>query len=174
MILYASKKLPAYDLLELAVREVWGWPALPEIVREEGGKPRFAHHPEAHFNLSHSGGLALCGLGSAPIGVDIQIVKSTWREGLPGRVCSREELLWLERQPHRWQAFAQLWALKECRVKYSGTGLRGDLRTIPIPLPECGNTLCQKDDLWFRLFSGEGWEGAICGQTPPPEELRWK
>ena len=174
MILYASEGLPAYALLELAAREVWGWPSLPEIVREEQGKPYFAHRPQAHFNLSHSEGLALCGLDGAPIGVDIQVIKTTWQEGLPRRVCSQAELCWLDGQEDRWRAFAQLWALKEARVKYSGTGLRGDIRSIPIPLPEGGNTLYRMDGLWFRRFSGENWEGAVCGETPPPEKLCWK
>ena len=82
LILYSASGLTARaharELLTLAVREVWGLSPLPEIAQREGGKPFFPDREELHFNLSHSGDLALCGLDRAPVGVDIQIVKA-WR-----------------------------------------------------------------------------------------------
>ena len=160
----------AYDLLARAVRETRGLSPLPEIQRAEGGKPYFPHHPHLHFNLSHSGPYALCALSSAPVGVDIQIVKDSWNPRLPARVCSGEQLAWLERQPDRLRAFTLLWAMKESRAKYTGTGLRHDIRGIAVPLPESGETLCQIDGLWFRLFSGADYEAAVCAAEIPPEE----
>ena len=174
MILYASDHLRAYDLLELAAREVWGWQTLPELARTQEGKPYFPALPDHYFNLSHSEHLVLCALDSAPVGVDIQVIKRTWRPGLPKRVCSERELAWLEQQDDLWAAFTQLWTLKECQVKYTGTGLQGNFRSIPIPIPECGQWRHQQGDLWFGLYSGTGWQGAVCGEYPPPETILWK
>lgn len=177
MKLYAADSLTdragAYRLLERAVLETWGLSPLPELTREKDGKPFFADRPDCHFNLSHSQPYALCALGDRPVGVDIQIIKENWREGLPWRVCSRHELDWLDGQSDRWGAFAQLWSLKEARVKYTGTGLRAAIREIAIPLPEPGGSLYRLDGLHFRIFSGSGWRAAVCAQQPPPEDITW-
>ena len=170
MILYGtsglSSRAQARDLLALAVRETWRLSPLPEIARREGGKPYFPGHEGLHFNLSHSGDLALCALDSAPVGVDVQIVRE-WRPGLPARVCSGAELDWLEGQPDLWSAFTLLWTLKEARAKESGRGLTFPIRDIRVPLP--GNGPVRIDGLWVRTWTGSSWAAAVCGHTQPPE-----
>ena len=172
MILYSAKGLTARTqargLLALAVQETWKLSPLPRIARQEGGKPFFPEHTDRHFNLSHSGDLALCALDSAPVGVDIQIVKE-WRPSLPKRVCSPSELEWLGRQPDFWPAFTLLWALKESRAKESGQGLRQSIRDIRVPLPADGPAAL--DGLWFRTWTGPGWTAAACGHSEPPEKI---
>ena len=80
MVLYGAEHLTeraqAYDLLERAARLHWGWDRLPEMAREERGKPYFPGAPQYHFNLSHSGPFALCALSDRPVGVDIQVVQA--------------------------------------------------------------------------------------------------
>ena len=174
MVLYCADDLnndgQAYDLLALAVRREWGLSPLPEIRREDGGKPYFPGLEQRQFNLSHSGTLALCGLDEAPVGVDIQIVKQ-WRPKLPARVCCQAELDWLDRQPDPGLGFAALWSLKEARVKQSGLGLRTHIREIKIPLPERWDGPVLLDGLWFRVYFGEDFAAAACGLTPPPENF---
>lgn len=172
MVIYSAGGLTsrsrARELLALAVREAWGLSPLPELARREGGKPFFPEREELHFNLSHSGSLALCALDSAPVGVDIQLVKE-WRPSLPRRVCSESELAWLEEQPELWPAFTLLWTLKEARAKESGRGLTSSIRDIRVPLPGGGPVLF--DGLWFRSWSGTGWAAAVCGHSEPPEKI---
>ena len=64
-----------WPLLELAVREQWGWSALPPVERSPRGKPLFAGKHDRWFSLSHSEGIALCALSSAPVGVDVELVR---------------------------------------------------------------------------------------------------
>lgn len=172
MLIYSANGLTARaqarDLLALAVQEAWGLSPLPEIARQEHGKPYFPGHTGLHFNLSHSGDLALCALDTAPVGVDVQFVKE-WRPSLPRRTCSAEEQAWLEEQPEFWPAFTLLWTLKEARVKESGRGLTPDLRDIRVPLP--GQEPVLFDGLWFRTWSGPGWAAAVCGHSEPPENF---
>ena len=172
MLIYSAAGLTARaqarDLLALAVRETWGLSPLPEIARQEHGKPYFPGHTGLHFNLSHSGDLALCALDSAPVGVDIQLVKER-RPSLPRRACSAEEQAWLEEQPEFWPAFTLLWTLKEAQVKESGRGLTPDLRDIRVPLP--GQEPILFDGLWFRTWPGPGWAAAVCGHSEPPGEI---
>lgn len=163
----------AYTLLTTAVHQQWGLSPLPDIFRTPDGKPYFPALSQRHFNLSHSQPYALCALSETPVGADIQIIKDSWREGLPRRVCTETELAWLDRQADRWRAFALLWALKEAKVKYTGTGLRVGIRDISVPLPAQGRTLYQHGGLWFRIYSGTDWMAAVCGEHPPAEELVW-
>ena len=176
MVIYATdhieSRTQAYDLLARGAREVWSLEQLPAAERTEEGKPFFPDFPNRHFNLSHSGSFALCALSDTPVGVDIQIVKDSWREALPRRVCSPRELEWLGEQRAYWEAFALLWALKEARGKYTGKGLRA-AREISVPLPAAGRSLYLHDGLWFRIYTGEGWQAAVCGEEEPPEELIW-
>lgn len=166
-----TRRGQAYDLLGLAAKERWALSPQPPILRDEGGKPRYEGAPERHFNLSHSGSLALYALGDAPVGADIQIV-APHRPGLPGRVCSPTELEWLERGD-TWERFTQLWVFKEALGKFRGTGLTHPIRDMEVPVPKDGPGLYSAHGLWFRLYRGDGWYAAVCGQTPPPAEIRW-
>ena len=178
MVVYASDKVgnreDAYALLSRCAGEVWGLSPLPALERSADGKPYFPAHPGYHFNLSHSEPYALCALDTSPVGADIQRIRNDLRPGLPRRVCSPEELSWLDAQSDRWRAFALLWALKEAKVKYTGTGLRVGIRETSVPLPEAGTALYSHEGLWFRVYKGGDWMAAVCGEHEPPEELIWK
>ena len=175
MILYGADGLTrrdqAHRLLALAAAEHWGLSPLPAAERAEFGKPFFPDLPERQFNLSHSGPYALCALDRRPVGVDIQTV-GPHRPRILQRVCSREERAWLDEQSDLWAAFAQLWALKESRAKYTGAGLTSPIAEIRVPLPAPG--VLTLDGLHFRVYSGPGWRAAACGESPPPEEILWK
>lgn len=177
MVLYGTYGLThrtqAYHLLSIAAKEHWGLSPLPQLVRAPLGKPAFSSGQGLEFNLSHSGSFALCALDHAPVGVDIQLVKS-WRPSLPRRVCSPKEMEWLENQENFWRGFTALWAMKESRAKQSGQGLRGSIAAISVPLPRSNETLYAHQRLWFRLYFGPDWVGSACGTAPPPEEIHWR
>jgi 4'-phosphopantetheinyl transferase len=177
VVLYGTSQLKrredAYLLLATAVREVWALNPLPEIQRQKGGKPYFPSEPGREFNFSHSGTLCLCALDDRPVGADIQVLRNT-RPGLLQRVCSPEELDWLEAQPDAQRAFAALWTLKECLVKQSGVGLTRNIQSLPIPIPQNGAGLYRREGLWFRTYAGENWMAAVCGEAEPPEEILWR
>lgn len=176
MVLYgaacANARHRAYHLLALAAQREWGLSELPPIARREGGKPYFPSHPQLEFNLSHSGDLVLCALDHAPVGVDIQVIKAM-RPGLPARVCSPRELLWLGQGADLWPRFAQLWALKEAYVKYTGAGLTRSISGIQVPLPAPSEDRGTLEGVHFRIYEGQGWRGACCGRHMPPGEIRW-
>lgn len=156
MILYGADGLTrrdqAHRLLALAAAEHWGLSPLPAAERAEFGKPFFPDLPERQFNLSHSGPYALCALDSRPVGVDIQII-GPHRPRILQRVCSPAERDWLETQPDLWTAFAQLWALKESRAKYTGAGLTSPSPKSGSPYPPPG---CWR------------WTGCAFASTPAP------
>lgn len=88
----------------------------------EYGKPRLAHHPSIHFNLSHSADYALCAVADAPVGVDVQEMLD-YDEALARHCLCDEELAWLAAQDDKSLAFTRLWVRKESLMKLTGEGL---------------------------------------------------
>ena len=161
----------AYGLLAELLAAEYGLPGLPELERQAGGKPFFPQRPDLHFNLSHSGGLALCGAGTAPLGVDIEAIRPR-RAGLARYICSPEEYAWYERLGGDWESLYTIWTLKEARVKCTGEGLRQRPEAIAVPLIGPGQT-GELEGLVFRSYAGDGWLGAVCCVPPeePPERI---
>lgn len=165
--LLASETLDAQTLLLRAL----GMDVLPDVVRDGRGKPRFSARPDLHFNVSHSGPYALCGLSDENIGVDIETIRPR-RTLFVQKVLSPGEYQWYLDRGGRWPDFYSLWTLKEARVKHSGRGLDCPPRTIAVPLLSPGGAK-ELDGLTFTLYGGNAWRAAVCtgGQTAPLEWL---
>lgn len=140
----------AYELLARAIQQVWGMDALPGIARTESGKPYFPDHPERHFNLSHSGGLALCALSDTPVGVDIEVIRPR-RENLPAYVFKGEDYERYLALGGDWDSFFTLWTEMESIIKYTSEGLKAYRRAV------------RPDGCVLSNLSGDGWKGAVCG-----------
>ena len=162
----ADGKRESAALLARALEAVSGLTELPPIDRLPGGKPWFPAYPAICFNVSHSGPLALCGVGAAPIGVDVERVCPRGA-GLPRYALSEAEFQWLQARGGGWGDFYTLWTLKEARVKQEGTGLRRPPRTIAVPLLAPGEA-GERDGLHFRAYGGADWRAAACVRPPEP------
>ncbi len=168
-----TQREDAYTLLAFAARRRWELDQLPAIARSKQGKPCFPDFPQYQFNLSHSGPFALCVLDDHPVGADIEVIRPHHPK-LARRICSPEELVWLETQDDQISALCQLWTHKEALVKYLGTGLTLPLRSIRVPLPPAA----QQEDLHFHSIVTQDWCACVCGLTAPtplvfvsPEEI---
>ena len=147
-----------WPLLGLAVREQWGWSALPPVERSPRGKPLFAGLADRWFSLSHSGGIALCALSSAPVGVDAELVRPR-REGLFDYALSEAERSGFD---GTWEDFYRLWTLKESWCKREDSPLFPPREvTVPPPCPH-------------KSYAGEGWRAAVCCEDDPPQEILWR
>ena len=97
----------------------------------EQGKPSLVRHPNLHFNLSHSGTLAVCAVSGEPVGVDVETICDHGDE--VARYCYQpKELDWLSQAPDRAQAFTRLWVRKESYIKLTGTGLSREPRSFSV------------------------------------------
>lgn len=168
----------AKELLAWGAARYWGLDPLPRLTVGERGKPWFSDCPQHHFNLSHSGMLALCALADQPVGVDIQEIRMQWRPSLVTRTCTPEERAWLSSRGDRVEDFAQLWALKESAGKQTGYGLPYPPSRQPVPLPELGQPydleqIYTLGEVAFRVYRGENWRGAVCGLEDPPQAIQW-
>jgi 4'-phosphopantetheinyl transferase len=93
------------------------------------GKPALAHPPglPVRFNLSHSGGLAVCAVTQRhDVGVDVESPdRQTDVLGLAQRFFAKHEVDQLRRKPpedQKW-VFFEFWTLKEAYIKARGQGL---------------------------------------------------
>lgn len=145
--------LCAYALLAQALRERFGWRAIPEIALAERGKPFFPDYPDLHFNLSHTRGAVLAGLAGLPVGVDVERIR-------PVRPRTGEML----GLPETEADFFRGWVRREARAKRTGTAVGGALRREPPPVP--GEAYYPLD-----LFPGYA-AGAACSADEVPGALR--
>ena len=132
----------------------------------ENGKPYFPALPDFHFNLSHSGELALCAVSPTPVGCDVETVS-----GIDLAVARRffhpEERAWLFSLPEgeREAAFLRLWTCKESFIKAVGLGLALPLEDFSVSLGDAV-TLRQGVDArpWrLRSLRDGGAFYALCG-----------
>lgn len=146
--------LCAYALLGLALRESYGWDALPEMAWTDAGKPWFPSLPNLHFSLSHTAGAVLAGVSETPIGVDIERLRP-----VPRRLAAR---LGFDAP----EAFFREWTRREASVKRSGAGL-------PALAADLGQSLVQ-EGLW-SIDILPGYAASACGEPddlPEPVRLR--
>ena len=102
---------------------------LPEMLREEGGKPYFREGP--HFNLSHSGGGTAVAVSLRPVGVDIESpARRADYAGISRKFFFRSEAEAVEKAPEHLRAkvFLDLWTAKEAMTKLAGAGIYKSLR----------------------------------------------
>ena len=112
----------ARALLGLALRREFSLEldALP-MERGPQGKPYFPGVP-VEFSLSHCRGMVCAVLSAVPLGVDVQPARP-YSQRLAQRICTPEELAWLEGSPQKDRDLMALWTWKEAVMKLWGQGM---------------------------------------------------
>jgi 4'-phosphopantetheinyl transferase len=118
-------------------------PAALEFANGPRGKPHLAHPPEAkshlHFNLTHSGQLALIGLATIELGVDVEKIRHLeCLTDIARRHFSEAEFAALDALDGsaRELAFYRCWTRKEAYIKALGEGLTMPLDTFDVSVCE--------------------------------------
>lgn len=114
-------------------------PAAIEFSYNDFGKPRMhpPGEPELHFNVSHSGNLALFAVARVPVGVDVEQIRPDFAtEEIAERFFAAEEVAALRGLPKDLQprAFFHCWTRKEAYIKACGQGLSMPLRDFAVSL----------------------------------------
>ncbi len=114
-----------------------------QLDADAGGKPVLAgdRHGERtpHFNVSHSGDVAVCALSTNPVGVDVELVRPTGaarrrdhvalaRRAFGSPVAAR--LAGLDEDAQE-REFLRLWTRHEARLKLAGRGIGAGLDHVP-------------------------------------------
>ena len=102
--------------------------------RGEHGKPTLHDYPGIHFNISHCHRAIAVVVDSRPVGIDVERF-TTPDDSLLRYTMNEHEVHEVLAAEHPDQCFAQLWTRKEALVKWQGTGITTDLKTLLEPLP---------------------------------------
>ncbi len=132
------------------------------------GKP-FFRELGLQFNISHSHGLAVCGLSSLPLGVDVERARR-FSPALRERTAAPEEAgLWQTDSPDG--TLTQLWTCKESYIKYTGLGLSQGVEGIRFAALGQRPQLAQKGGVRFfslpLLRGGERFWLTVCHEGGP-------
>lgn len=129
------ESVAAYLLLREALLGEYGVDDNPEFEYDVGGKPRLKGHHDIFFNLSHCREAAICVVDTVPVGVDIETVRP-FKDALARHVLSPEEYSVVAASFNPAVEFIKLWTKKEAVLKYTGEGIRSDLKTTLTNLSE--------------------------------------
>ena len=127
-----DKKLSAisYLLCIYALRDCFSLKN-PIIETDEKGKPFLRDYPNIHFNISHCKAGCVCAVSDKAIGIDIQNYVDYSHE-VAVRVCSRQELEYIDKSENKSVAFTKIWAMKESYLKMRGDGICVDLKKADV------------------------------------------
>jgi 4'-phosphopantetheinyl transferase len=89
------------------------------------GKPQLPAATGLHFSLSHAGDVALCAVGGAPVGVDVEAVPAGagYLELMSALEPRERRAVGALPAAERAAAFTQCWVRKEAYLKGTGEGL---------------------------------------------------
>ena len=155
--------LGAGILLDMGLKEYGLREKDAAIVYGDNQKPYLKDYPVIHFNLSHSGTMAMAVFSDREAGCDVEQVREA-RMGVARRYFTQAEQTALESQPTQEaknQLFFQIWTLKESYLKATGEGMRLPLKSFsvhPVPTPL---------NYTFQLFPLPGYQSAICLKSAP-------
>lgn len=148
------------------------------FVYNDFGKPRLAPRdtPTPHFNLSHSGALAMLAISDRfPLGIDVEETKPL-KEDIAGYFFSARERASLKRLPRTGylNGFYRCWTRKEAFVKALGDGLAIALDSFDVSVgPRAALNLGRLDgeasesDRWrlYNVKAPAGFQGALAALT---------
>jgi len=108
-------------------------PSEIEFTIGENKKPEMrTESNKIHFNVSHSGELALIAISNSPIGVDIERIEPGFKyDDILKHSFSELEISGIEQAADSREVFFRLWTRKEALTKANSKGLDDDLRYIP-------------------------------------------
>ncbi len=119
-----------------------------EIQVGELGKPCVDRAPALEFNVSHSGDLAVFAFARAPVGIDVELLRSVSDAlTIAQRFFSPEERQALAGygSADRSSAFLRCWTRKEAFLKAPGVGLSLPLDSFAVSLEERSARLLRTD-----------------------------
>lgn len=124
--------IAADHLCRKAISEHCGIPAEQiEFYVNEYGKP-FARNLNVHFNISHSGDLAVCAVSDKEIGIDIEKIRKINPRVSEKFACESEEKYIKTHE----NGLFEIWTLKEAYFKCIGTGLGSNIKNVAFDISE--------------------------------------
>jgi 4'-phosphopantetheinyl transferase len=137
--------------------------------KNEYGKPFLLGQNNIHFNISHSGKWVVCAVSDYPVGIDVEIIKSTEID-IAKRFFSKYEYDELQKQPDEQKQayFYKLWTLKESYIKAVGKGLSIPLESFTVSVENNAIVNSNETLVDYSLFNSSLDENtfyAVCAKN---------
>ena len=130
----ALRSMAAELLLIHALTDSGIDPRSVSVCETEEGKPYLEGVRDFHFNLSHSGSLAVCAVSFLPVGCDVQKITDVKLE-LARRFAPEEyEIITAHTGDKARDLLFRFWTAKESYIKAVGTGFRTSLNSFSVDL----------------------------------------
>lgn len=148
-----------YGLKEAEVKIAYG----------ENGKPYLPDYPEIHYNLAHSGKMALAVFAGTEVGCDIEEIKTASLK-LAKRFFCPGEYAYINSFDGEEQDFAfyRVWTLKESFLKVTGMGMRLPLDAFEFGFLQAGGVTIRQNynhgQYKFLEYDFGKYHAAICIQ----------
>lgn len=113
--------------------------------KNQYGKPFLVGQNRFDFNISHSHKWVVCAVSDYPVGIDVEVLKSTQYD-IAKRFFSEDEYAQLQKQPENEKQayFIKLWTLKESYIKAVGKGLSIPLDSFTVSVEN--NRIIKSDE----------------------------
>lgn len=141
-------------------------------------KPALAslHHPDLHFNVSHSGDWILIAISGSETGVDVEQLNTGFDySSVLEESFSLTETAYIKHETDARKAFFMLWTRKEALTKATSKGLDDDFSVIPCldGSHEVDSELLWTDQNWSvsSFDVGPGHTGSVA--SSPSKALRF-
>lgn len=119
----------SYLLLKEALLKEFAINENPLFDYTEQGKPIIRNYPHIHFNISHCRKAVAVAVGTSPVGIDIETIRP-FKDHLARHVLNDSEYVSVVSSPQPNIEFIKLWTRKEALLKFTGEGIRRDLKTV--------------------------------------------
>ena len=141
----------------------------------EHGKPYLKEYKDIHFNISHSGNIAVCAMSNKELGADIEKTKH-FSEALIDHVFLTSEKKFI-RPDTADKDCTRMWTIKESIMKYLGTGIGLGAKSITLDMNEPISAACDSRDitrLCFTTFEADKHMLTVCSPYPDfVQEVEW-
>lgn len=164
-------------LLDLGLRNYGLKAAEEEIAYHDGPekgsrKPYLKHHPEIHFNLSHSGTMVMAAFSDREVGCDIEKMGKENLK-LAKRFFHPEEWKVLEYADDKQELYYRYWTLKESVMKLNGKGMGLPLNSFCICMEKDKSLRAEVDGRMkpydLREYALSGYRAALCAEADAGE-----
>lgn len=161
-------------LLDYCLRKLGTREKNVKYIFGKNGKPAFECNgghalmlENVHFNVSHSGNMAVCSWGTMPVGVDIEQIEYNHSKTIPYHMLTCQEVKHLDSLSDtcmRIEEFYRIWTLKESFVKAIGAGLAISLDSFNIILSDkCSVVHSINENIYyFKEYNISGYKTAVC------------
>ena len=99
-----------------------------KIINNKYGKPSY-ENSDIYFNKSHTKDLSVAIIDNKSCGIDIEKIR-IYHELMANKICSDEEITFLNSVSNKDYYFTLLWVLKESFLKCIGVGLSVPMKKI--------------------------------------------